>query len=141
MIANLKINNKKIIVALKLGEEEFQFNFSKFKNQPYEKEVDTKENDLLPCLAIIYGETPQDALERSLTNNEGICNDERKMYYDTHLNISLAGDKYNLHSAEKPCKQDGDDCPIELQTLPSDLKYIYLNDTINHPVIINAYIS
>jgi hypothetical protein len=57
----------------------------------------------------------QDALERSLTNNEGICNDERKMYYDTHLNISLTGEKYNLHGSEKPCKQDGDDPPIELK--------------------------
>jgi hypothetical protein len=59
MSTNLKIDNKRGIVALKLGEEEFQFNFSKFKNQPYEKEVDTKEDDLLPCLAIIYGETPK----------------------------------------------------------------------------------
>ena len=52
------------------------------------------------------------------------------MYYDTHLNISLTGDEYNLHSAEKPYKQDGDDPPIELQTLPSDLKYIYLDDLL-----------
>ena len=37
MSTNLKIDNKRGIVALKLGEEEFQFNFSKFKDQSYEK--------------------------------------------------------------------------------------------------------
>ena len=52
MTSRAKIDHKREVISLWFGEDEIQFNFSKFKNQPYEKEVDTKENDLFACLAI-----------------------------------------------------------------------------------------
>jgi hypothetical protein len=66
------------LISLKFGEYEIQFNFSRFKNQPYEKTTYTNENTILPCMDTNHLGTSKDALERGLTNDE--CNDRDKLY-------------------------------------------------------------
>lgn len=54
----------------KLRQEEMEFHFSNFKNQPYHKEPEELEEKTIAQLTTIYFGTPKDELRTSLSLHE-----------------------------------------------------------------------
>ena len=64
---NARIDYEKDIITVVLGDMSHDFNFSKFRRQPHDKELPSK--DEINCLASIVV-PPNDPLEQYLLNNE-----------------------------------------------------------------------
>ena len=57
------IDCRKETITLRFGEDEVLFHFSKFKNQPYHKELNDEEGKTIAELAAIYYGTPYEEEE------------------------------------------------------------------------------
>jgi hypothetical protein len=129
-------------MSLQLAEEEVSVRFKKLNKFPYEKETELKEGKTIEELPAIYFNIPRNDLERSLTNNESIPNDEGKKELDDILNNSTqAEDIRDFEYEELVRKGDEDPPPLELKPLPEDLRYEHLDEEKKCPVIINSRLS
>ena len=67
---NAKIDFEKDIVPVDLGDMSHDFNFSKFRRQPHDKELPSKDEIIgLASIAV----PPNDPLEQYLVDHEMIC--------------------------------------------------------------------
>jgi hypothetical protein len=84
--------------------------------------TDTKGSYIHPELATIHLGTPKDDLERSLTNNDNVFNDQEKIEFDSHFDTATLG-KYLMNSSFEDLKEKGSEetPPQELKPLPSEL--------------------
>jgi hypothetical protein len=93
-------------------------------------------------LATIYFNIPHNELERSLTNDESIPNDEGKKYLDDILNnLAEAEDLQDSEYDELVRKGDKDPPLLELKPHPEDLRYGFLDEEKKCPIIINIRLS
>jgi hypothetical protein len=142
MTSRARIDHKREVVSFGFGEDEIQFNFSKFKNQPYHSLADTKENEIFLELSTIHLNDPEDALERSLTNNANIPNDEQKKVMDTHLDTTPSDDRF-IESTYVVLerKEDDETLPFEYRPLLKELRYEFLDGSSKCPIIIRSTLS
>ena len=100
--AGASIDCKREVVSLKYGEEVREFHFSRFKNHPQPWEHDNNEEKTIAQLAAIYFGTPEDDLERSLTEYEKDPEDPAKEDIDHHLNETPVHDPVSSAQYEIP---------------------------------------
>lgn len=115
--------------SLRFGKEEREFHFSRFKNHHQPREYDNGEDKTIEQLAAIYFGTPEDELERSLTEYELSPKDPSKMEIDQHLNEAPVQESTIDEKFEVP-KKKGDERlpPSELKPLPKDMRYEILDE-------------
>ena len=77
---NAKINCKKQTVGVSFGDESHEFNFAKFRRQPHDKELPSKDEIIgLASIAV----PPNDPLEQYLLDQEnGMFMNERREIYE-----------------------------------------------------------
>ena len=105
------------------------FHFANIKKQPYEKNVEFKEEKTIAELAAIYFSTPENELERSLLNYEDIPNDKEKEELDNYFDNAPKVEGLYDKKYEK-LERKGNEAlpPPEPKTLPEGLKYEYLDE-------------
>ena len=136
---NARIDYKKDIVTIGLGDMSHDFNFYKFLRQPHDKELHSKDEIIgLACIAV----PPNDPLEQYLLDHENdMFMNERREIDELFLKQERIL-KHNL-----PVEIIGDPPPpkgdpvFELKPLPDNLKYAYLDENKIYPVIISANLS
>jgi hypothetical protein len=143
--AGATIDYKKETITLKFGEERMKFHFSKFQSKSKHKEInelEEKEEKIIEDLAVVYYNTPADGLERSLVDNTDVPEDKEKKKLDDILNSTPILESPMNETCEEP-ERKGDEGfpPPELNPLPKELKYKFLDDTNKYPVIISADLS
>ena len=93
-------------------------------------------------MATMHLEVPKDALERSLTHDDSIPNDQEKLEIDAQFNIAA-----KVRNLLEPTyedlerKEDDKPPPLELKPLPDELRYEFLGETRNCPLIVYANLS
>jgi hypothetical protein len=142
VLTKLNIDSKKEVMSLQLAEEEVSVRLKELKKFPYEKEAEVKEEKTIEELASIYFNIPLNDLERSLNTDESIPNEEGKKELDDILNNSTeAEDIRDFEYEELMRKGDEVPPPLELKSLPEDLRYEFLDEEKKCPVIINSRLS
>jgi hypothetical protein len=126
-------------VFIKCAREELSFNFSKFTDKHLEKELHVKDQvEILACVVV----ASSDIVERYLLNQEEPFTHEEKEAFEQEL--SQQPPLLQLHIppddlGELPPPKG--DPSFELEPLPDDLKYAYLDEKNIYHVIINANLS
>ena len=136
---NAKIDCKKDVVTIGLDNMTHEFNFAKFRRQPHDKELPSKDEIIgLASIAL----PPNDPLEQYLLDHENdmFMNERREIdevffkqgpILKHNLPVEILGD---------PPPPKGD--PVfELKPLPDNLKYAYLDEKKIYPIIISANLS
>src|SRR3954471_11228546 len=138
-IVNAKIDCKKDVVTIGLGDMSHEFNFSKFRRQ-HREEVLPSKDEIIGLASITV--PPSDPLEQYLLDHENdmFMNERREIdevffkqgpILKHNLPVEILGD---------PPPPKGD--PVfELKPLPDTLKYAYLDEKKIYPVIISANLS
>ena len=136
---NAKIDCKKDVVTIGLRDMSHEFNVAKFRRQPHDKELPSKD-EIIGLDSIVV--PPTDPLEQYLLDHENdmFMNERRDIdeVFFKHGPIL----KHNL-----PVEILGDPPPpkgdpvFELKPLPDTLKYDYLDVKKIYPVIISANLS
>ena len=136
---NAKIDCAKEIVSVNFGGMSHEFNFPKFRRQPHDKELPSKD-EIIGLASISM--PPTDPLEHYLLDHENdMFMNERKELDEIFFN-QMPVLKHNL-----PVEILGDPPPpkgdpvFELKQLPDTLKYAYLDEKKIYPVIISAKLS
>ena len=136
---NAKINYEKDIVTVDLGDMSHHFNFSKFRRQPHDKELPSKDESIgLASIDV----PPNDPLEQYLLDHENdmFMNERREIdevffkqgpILKHNLPVEILGD---------PPPPKGD-LMFELKPVPDTLKYAYLDEKKIYHVIISANLS
>jgi hypothetical protein len=122
-----------------------QIHFLKFEHKPiveiFEEEELEEEGNLTILVVILY-DTPEDEIERSLVENDNVIGDIDKEEIDEYLESSPVVDTFMNKIYEIP-ERKGDEAlpPPELNHLPPDLKYRFLDDTNKYPINISANLA
>jgi hypothetical protein len=136
---NAKIDCARETVSVNFGGTSREFNFSKFRRQPHDKELPSKD-EIIGLASIVV--PPTDPLEQYLLDHENDMhlnerNEIDKMFFDQPPIL-----KHNLpiETLGGPPPHKGD--PVfELKQLTDTLKYAYLDEKKIYPVIISANLS
>ena len=125
-----------MIVTIGFDDMTHEFNFAKFRRQPHDKEL-TSKDEIVGLASIVV--PPNDPLEQYLLDHENdmFMNERREIdevffkqgpILKHNLPVEILGDP-------PPPKRD----PVfELKPLPDTLKYAYLDENKIYPVIISA---
>ena len=124
-----KIDCEKDIVEIGLGDMKHEFNFAKFRRQPRDKELPSKD-EIIGLASIVV--PPTDLLEQYLLDHENDMFMKERREIDEVLLKQEPILKHNL-----PVEILGDPPPpkgdpvFELKPLPDNLKYAYLDEKKN----------
>src|SRR3990170_4105411 len=136
---NAKIDCEKDIVTVGLGDMSHDFNFSKFRRQPHDKELPSKD-EIIGLASIVV--PPTNPLEQYLLDHENDMFMNERKELDEIFFKQMPVLKHNL-----PVETLGDPLPpksdpvFDLKQLPHTLKYAYLDEKKIYPVIISANLS
>ena len=136
---NAEIDCVKEKVRVKFGDVSHEFNFSKFRRQPHEKELSSK-YEIIGLASIVV--PPTDPLEQYLLDHENDLHMHERNEIDKIFIDQAPILKHNL-----PVETLGDPLPpksdlvFELKQLPYTLKYAYLDEKKIYPDIISANLS
>ena len=125
----LQIDCEKDIVTVGLWDMSHDFNFSKFRRQPHDKELPSKD-EIIGLASIVV--PPTDPLEHYLLDHENdMFMNERREIDKVFLQQEPIL-KHNLHVEilGDPPPPKGDPM-FELKPLPNTLKYAYLDEDIS----------
>jgi hypothetical protein len=112
------------------------FHFSKFKNQPYYKELNVEEGKTIPELAAIYYGTPYEE-DKDYEDYEDIDDEEEPMIYEEEADADE--DEEEPQVAEEDKNEEPPE--LELKQLPEELRYECLDELKKMPVIISSKLS
>ena len=137
--AGVVIDMKDGRLTLNVGDEKITFAFSKTMNMPMMDEVhriDTLERELEECKQLMGVRDPLQAIVTGELVEEGEEVEGYKLILDkTPVHITNEVEALQVEGKEEsptpPPK-------VELKPLPSSLKYVFLDDDENYPVIVNA---
>jgi hypothetical protein len=136
---NAKIDCEKETITISFGDVSHEFNFSKFRRQPHDKELPSKDEIIgLAHIAV----PPTDPLEQYLLDHENdmFMNERKELDEIFFKHIPVL--KHNL-----PVETLGDPLPpksdplFDLKQLTDTFKYAYLDEKKIYPVIISANLS
>jgi hypothetical protein len=134
-----KIDCNKEMVTVNFGDVSHEFNFSKFRRQPHDKELPNKDG-IIGLASIVVPLT--DPLEQYLLDHENDMHMNERNEIDEIFFRQAPILKHNL-----PVETLGHPLPpksdlvFELKQLPDTLKYAYLDEKKIYPVIISANLS
>ena len=136
-----KVDFKKEIVSLKLGEAEKEFHFSKFKDKPLQVQGQEKETTIEELEALFFSKQAEEANEDS--NYEDIVMEDKSLEeLESELDSLPILEPPTDEAFEEPEKKGGEELPpLELKILPDNLKYRFLDNTKRFPVVISAKLS
>ncbi|XP_021748087.1 uncharacterized protein LOC110713944 [Chenopodium quinoa] len=137
--AGVVIDMKEGRLTLNVGDEKISFSFSQTLKNPLINEVhriDTLERDLEEFRERLYERDPLQATLTGSLVEEG----EEAKGYDLLLNQPLAHEVIKFEVLNVEAKEERTTPPpkVELKPLPPLLKYAFLDDSENYPVIFNA---
>ncbi|XP_021760257.1 uncharacterized protein LOC110725097 [Chenopodium quinoa] len=137
--AGVVIDMKEGRLTLNVGDEKISFSFSQTLKKPLIDEVhriDTLEKDLEEFRERLYERDPLQATLTGSLVEEG----EEAKGYDLLLNQPLAHKVIKFEVLNVEAKEERTTPPpkVELKPLPPLLKYAFLDDSENYPVIVNA---
>ena len=138
-IVNAKIDCEKETVSVSFGDMSHEFNFSKFRRQPHDKELPSKD-EIIGLASIAM--PPTDPLEQYFLDHQNDMHMNERNEIDEIFFKQMPVLKRNL-----PVETLGDPLPaksdpvFELKQLPDTLKYTYLDEKKIYPVIISANLS
>ena len=107
------------------------FHFSKFKNQPYYKELNDEEGKTIAELAAIYYGTPYEE-DEDYEDYEDTDDEEEPIIYEEKA-------EEEPQAAEEEKTEEPPE--LELKQLPEELRYEFLDESKKLPVIISSKLS
>ena len=136
---NDRIDCKKDVITIGLGDMSHEFNFSKFRRQHREEELPSKD-EIIRIASIAM--PPNDWLEQYLLDHENdmFMIERRKIDEVFFKQETILKHNLPIEILGDPPPPKGD--PVfELKPLPDTLKYAYLDEKKIYPVIISANLS
>ena len=136
---NARIDCEKDIVTVGLGDMSHDFNFSKFRRQPHDKELPGKDEIFgLASIAV----PPNDPLEQYLLDHENdMFMNERREIDEVFFNRwPILKHNLPVKILGGPPRPKGDPV-LEIKQLLDTLKYAYLDEKKIYHVIVSANLS
>ena len=133
---NARIDCEKDIVTIGFGDMSHEFNFAKFRRQPHDKELPSKD-EIIGLVSIAV--PPTDPLEQYLLDHENdmFMNERREIDEVFLQQVPILKHNLPVEILGHPPPPKGDHV-FELKPLPDTLKYAYLDEKKIYPVIISA---
>ena len=123
---NAKIDREKDIVTVGVGDMSHDFNFAKFRRQPHDKDLRSKD-EIIGLASIVV--PPNEPLEQYLLNHENdmFMNERREIDEVFFKQGPILKHNMPVEILGDPPPPKGDPV-VELKSLPDTLKYAYLDE-------------